>query len=282
MTAATARPRPPRAAAGERRTGAREPATTLPVARVLVECRWPTWTGRTTTWSPSRTAPPRSRGPGCGCGSPAGWSAGTCSRGSPSPTTRAAGLPGAGGVGRAGADAGGRRAGQGGRRPVRGLDRPTCCGSPCRRGTPGPRRSAGADGRRGAAVGSPRRRPAPPTDAPAHDGRDPRREQPPAGWAAATRPGPAFLGAIAARASGARGVAGAAGRGLAGPLAERPRRRRMPGAGRLLIVPDARDLARLDAALGRRAGDRAARHAVRRSRPGRAVPAVPGGQPGRR
>ncbi len=51
--------------------------------------RWPIWTGRTTTWLPSRTPRLLSREPGSGCASPAGWSAATCWNGSRSPTTRA-------------------------------------------------------------------------------------------------------------------------------------------------------------------------------------------------
>ena len=106
---------------------------------------------------------------------------------------------------------------------------PTCCGWPCRRGTPGPRRHPAA------APPSTPRTVQPSLDR--VDGRVPGRRR-------------ASCARVGAGKPAARGVDGAAGRGLAGPVRRSGRRRRRRGPGALVVVvADARDLDRLDAAL---------------------------------
>ena len=122
------------------------------------------------------------------------------------------------------------RPGPRGRRPVRRLARPTCSGSPSRRGTRPPRRPSRSS----------RRAPAPLPDAVPRPGRPyagraglpgaPRRGRRPA------RP------ALALPRGRRRRLAGAARRG-------RPRPRSQGGRGAVLVVPDHRDVVRVEAAL---------------------------------
>ena len=261
MTAA-APPRPRAArAAGRRRAGRRPGAGAADAAGRPGAGRRAAGAPRPAVRLPRRRAGQR-RGPsracGCGCGSPAGWSTGyVLERLAESDHQGRLGLPRAGGVGGAGADARGRRSSPG-RSPTGTRGRwPTCCGSRCR-----PRHARVEAERR---AGSGREATAPPTIrvrgaerrtgrwAPARRrhraGRRRRRWQPSAADRADAYPaGPAFLGGGRARGGrAARGLAGAARRGLAGPAGPRGRGRRpTPGAGALLIVPDARDLRRLE------------------------------------
>ena len=186
---------------------------------------------------------------------------------------RTAGLPRAGGVGRAGAGARDRRAGQGGRRPVRGFDgRRAAVGGPA-----AARQDRGGDLResdtsRAVPRSCPDRRRADP-------GRPDGDDAP--GRRLAAVPGRAGV-PRRDRARGARPArSGRRCRGRTGRPGwpRRPESRPTPGRGALLIVPDARDLARLDAALSAALGAGAARQPVRRPRPGGAVPPVPGCQP---
>ena len=176
------------------------------------------------------TTPP-CPGCGCGCASPAGSWTGSCWSGWRSPTTAGAGVGGPGGVARARAHRRGGRAVPGGGRPVRAACWPTCCGWPCRRGTPGSR---------------PKPAPEPPAAVRAGTGAAA------PGWARYPR-GPALLDALAGgraahavwqalpgeawaqRLAEAAAAAVAAGRGAllvrAGPARRRRRARRLRRAG---------------------------------------------------
>ena len=170
----------------------------------------------------------------------------------------------AGGLRRSGADARGRRAGPGGRRPVRGIDgRRAAAGRAAAarqdRGEVGRQRPAG-----GPSTGAAARRAADDRhDSARGDAPDCLRRRARIGPAGALPGGAAFLAAIRESRAGPRGLAGAA-RGRTGRPGW-PRRLQSPrdaGRGALLVVPDARDLARLDAALAPRPGRRPTRHPV--------------------
>ena len=161
---------------------------------------------------------------------------------------------------RAGADAA-RRPRCSGRSPTGGpATSSTSCGSACRPGTRPPR--AGRS-----------RHPAPPA-APAAPDRRP-------DWPA-TGPAPAFLAAVGDGRAGPRGVVRAARRGLAGPARRAGPVALAAGRGAMLVVPDARDLARLDAALTAAVGPGAHVALSAELGPGRAVPALARRPPRRR
>ena len=201
----------------------------------------------------------RCPGCGCGCGSPGGWSTGSCWSGWPSPA-HAGRWPGWSGWCRRSRCSPPRWPRSAGRWPTATpACSPTCCGWPCRRGTPGsrPSEAAIADGRG--------RRP--PTASPAR-GR-------------ATRAGPALLDALARRPGRARGVAGAA-RGGAGRdrLAEAAaatagRRARAPCSS----CPTSATSTALHAACAARAGAGRGGGAHRGARAGGALPALARGAP---
>ena len=213
-------------------------------------CRWPTSTGpSTTSCRPSDGRRRGRRARGSRCGSPGRTSTASSSSGSTRPSTPA-GWRRCGGwsaPSRCSRPAVAALAGAG-RRAVRRHPRPTCCGSPSRRGTRRPRRS----------------RPPP-------RGRRRRRRRP------RRRPGPAHEPAagVPRRTSPTAGRPARCGRPLPGddwPAAARPGRRgdaTPPGAGRCSCVPDHRDVARVDAALtdGARRGPPRRADRRRRARP---------------
>ena len=210
-------------------------------------CR--TSTGRSTTPCRPTSTPPPSPASGCGSASPAGWSTASCSSASRADRARRPPHPaGQGGLARAGAHA----------RPSR-----RC---PGRSPTATP-----------AALADVLRLAVPPRHARAEA-------------AAPAEPAPAAAPAARARRLGRlrrwRGVprravrAGHAARRLVGAARPRLAAPRSPprspptlaaGRGALVVVPDLRDLARVDAALLGRARPRPARRADRRPRPGRSA-----------
>ena len=218
--------------------------------------RSPTSTGRSTTWSPRRSPTPPSPASGCGSASPASWSTASSSSGWRPATTRA-GCPrlSTRARRRAGAAARDRRRWPA-RSPTAGPARlPTSSGWPCRRGTRRPRRARAAARR---------------------DRADPGRE---VARSLRRRSGPA-------QRPGGRPVAAAgverAARGLAGRAGRRRSPRRSPlGAAPSSSCPTPATSPG-STPRWRRARSGPARRAHRRPRPGRALPALPGGSPGRR
>ena len=213
-------------------------------------CRWPTWTGRSTTWcrpTLDEAAVPGVPGPGA-VRRPAGRRLPARRGSTTSEHDGHAGVPGEGGLAGAGAAPRGGASWPAPWPTATPARWPTCCGSPCRRGTPAPRTTAGRARRRrqrsgrdiasAGRVGAASRRAAVGAGARGHG----------AGWAAYPA-GPALLPGARRRPAPRAVLTALPGEDWPARLAEAVAATVHSGRGAVVVVPDARDLDRLDAAL---------------------------------